>query len=220
MLIIQCDFDDTITVGNVSTIIRDAFGPEELLRMEDEYVGGKYSVEESNIRQFALIKASKEEITDLVREKVVVREGFGEFVEYCRAETIPLVVVSSGLDLYIDPVMQRQGLGDVEYHSAKAEVTPSGVRVGYTDPLGAPLTSGFKDAYVLHHKRAGATVVYIGDGLSDIGPAHHADYVMARSTLAERLRAEGMAFRPFATFHDVRDHVDDIRRRLADGAIG
>ena len=214
MLTVQCDFDDTITVGNVSALIRDAFGTEELLPIEEEYLRGGSTVEESNIRQFAMVRAEREAIEELVRRRVAVREGFGEFVDYCRTEGVRLVVVSSGLDLYIGPVMERLGLGDVEVHSAKAEVTPSGIRVTYAGPSGAPLPSGFKDSYVRHFKIGGSTVVCIGDGLSDVGPAREADFVLARSTLGERLRASGVPFYPFCTFHDVRGHVQTIRRRI------
>ena len=66
MLLVQCDFDDTITVGNVSEAIREAFAPDGWRAMEEEYLAGKYSVEESNIRQFAPVRARKEDIEDFV----------------------------------------------------------------------------------------------------------------------------------------------------------
>ena len=215
MLIAQCDFDNTITVGEVSAIVRDAFGPDSWDEMEEEYLQGRYSVEESNVRQFSLISAGRHEIEDVVRERTVVREGFLEFVSYCRRASVRLVVVSSGLDLYIRPVMEMLGLSDVEVHCAKGEVTPSGIRVSYADPAGAPLLTGFKDSYVPSLRRAGGAVVYLGDSLSDVGPARLADFVMAHGSLQELLRAEGVPFYPFDDFHDVRRHLDAVRERLA-----
>ena len=79
MLMIQCDFDDTITDGNVSEIIREAFAPPGWNAMEDEYLEGKLSVEESNIAQFALITADRREIEEYVLGAVVVRFAFDEF---------------------------------------------------------------------------------------------------------------------------------------------
>ena len=78
------------------------------------------------------------------------------------------------------------------------------------------ITSGFKDAYVRRFKQSGDTVIYIGDGLSDIRPAMEADFVMARSTLAEHLRANDVPHFPFNNFVDVCKHVGAIRR-AADG---
>jgi len=213
-LIVQCDFDNTITVGAVSFIVRDAFGPDALEQMEEEYIQGKYTVEQSNVRQFAMISASKQELEEVIRERTVVREGFPEFVSYCRDESIRFVVVSSGLDLYIKPVMEMLGLSDVEVYSGKGEITPSGIKVSYTDPSGSPLRRGFKDSYVPYLRGADDTVVYLGDGLSDVGPARLADFVMAHGTLAKLLRAEGTRFRTFDTFHDVRRHLNDIATGL------
>ena len=208
---VQCDFDDTVTVGNVSTLIRDAFAPDGWRDMEDEYISGRYSVEESNIRQFALLEAPKKEIEDLVVAEVVVREGFSEFVDYCSGNGMRLVVVSSGLDLYINPTMNREGLSHLEVHSAEVHVTPSGIQVKYTDPSGDAITTGFKESYLREFKRAGHTVIYLGDGLSDIVPATEADFVIARSTLEQRLREERIPCYGFSTFGDVVRHIEEIR---------
>ena len=214
MILVQCDFDDTITVGNVSAAIREMYGPEDWATMEKEFVSGKYSVEESNIRQFALVKADKKAIEDLVLGDVVVRYAFDEFVDYCHGVGIRLVVVSSGLDLYIDPTLVQLGLEHLEVHSGMAEVTPQGVSVEYTNPLGNVITRGFKESYVRYHKQEGNTVIYIGDGLSDIVPAEEADFVIARSTLEDHFRSRGLPYFSFDTFNDVGKHVEEIRQRI------
>ena len=214
MLIIQCDFDDTITVGNVSVAIREAFATGDWLKMEEEYHSGKYSVEESNIRQYPLVKASKEEIEEFVLGGVVVRYAFDEFVEYCRGEGIRLVIVSSGLDLYIRPTMDQLGFEHLEVYSGMAQVTPDGIEVTYTDPSGAPIIRGFKESYLRHFRGEGHTVVYVGDGLSDRVPADEADFVIARSILEEYLRDSQLPHFSFDTFTDVGKHVEEIRQGL------
>ena len=211
MLLVQCDFDDTITDGNVSVAIREVFGPDGWRSMEREFQDGKFSVEESNIRQYALVKASQEDIEDFVLGDVVLRFGFEQFVEYCRAVEIKMVIVSSGLDLYINPVIQPLGY-DLEVYSAQARVSGAGITVSYKDPSGAPLTRGFKESYVRHFKEQGHTVVYVGDGLSDIVPASEADYVIARDTLEEHSRANGLSYHSFETYEDVAKHVEEIRK--------
>ena len=215
MLMVQCDFDDTITVGNVSVAIRDAFGTDDWSKMEEEYLSGVYSVEESNIRQYALIKAGKREIEEFVLGGVVVRYAFDEFVDYCQGEGIRLAVVSSGLDLYIRPIMDQLGFDHLEVYSGKAEVTPNGIEVSYTDNSGAAITRGFKESYVRHFRSEGHTVVYIGDGLSDRVPAEEADFVIARSGLEEYLRDSRLPHFSFATFTDVGKHVEEIRKGQA-----
>ena len=213
-MIVQCDFDDTITIGNVSAAIHDAFGPDDWLSMEEEYLSGKYSVEESNIRQFALVRAEKEEIEAFVLGDVAVRYAFDQFVEYCLGEGVRLVIVSSGLDLYINPTISQMGFDHLDVYSGKAQVTPEGIKVEYTDPGGATITNGFKDSYIRHFKSQGNTVAYVGDGLSDITPAHEADFVIARGTLEEHCKESGLPYFGFETFDDVGRHVEEIRQRL------
>ena len=213
MLLVQCDFDDTITIGNVSALIRTAFAPDEWREMEDEYHAGLYSVEESNIRQFALVRAARTEIEDYVRTHVIVRDGFEEFVRYCRREGIRLAVVSSGLDLYIRPTMQRLGLERLKVSSGKAHVNRSGIQVEYTGPSGKSLRRAFKESFLRHFKTSGYTVIYIGDGLSDIVPATEADFVIARSDLEHHFRDNALPCYTFRTFKDVVGHVEEIRRQ-------
>ena len=211
MLMVQCDFDDTVSVGNVSTAIRMEFGPDRWREMEEEYFSGRYSVEESNIRQFGLVQASKAEIDRFIADHVMVRPGFAEFVGHCGDVGLRIVVVSSGLDIYVGPTLRRLGLDDLEFHAARAEVTGLGIEVAYVDPWGDGITRGFKDSFAKHFKRSGYSVIYVGDGRSDIGPAAEADFVIARSTLGRHLRENGLPYYSFETFWDVRRHVDEIR---------
>ena len=61
-------------------------------------------------------------------------------------------------------------------------------------------------------KSQGHTIIYVGDGLSDITPAREAGFVIARSTLERYLKENGLPYYGFDTFADVRNHVEEIRR--------
>ena len=212
MLVVQCDFDDTITVGNVSTLIREAFAPEDWVDMEREYYAGRYSVEESNIRQFARITASQAEIERYVVQRSRVRPGFVPFVEKCRQAGIRLMVASSGLDLYIRPILASVGLGELEAYSARATVTPAGIHVSYSDASGSAIDRGFKESHVRNLKAGGDTVVYVGDGASDVVAARESDHVIARSTLERHFAANGLPHYTFQDFTDVWRHVEAIHQ--------
>lgn len=214
MLVVQCDFDNTITVGNVGTAIRTVFGPDDWRRMEEDYLAGRCSLEESNIRQYARLQASQKDLSEFVLTQVVVRDGFEGFVGYCQSQGIRLVVVSSGLDLYVRPTMKRLGLDLLEVYSASACVTQSGIQVEYHGPSGTVITRGFKESFVRDFKERGHTVIYVGDGLSDITPATEADFVIARSTLEQHLTSHGLPCYDFCTFEDVTCRVEEIRRVL------
>ena len=216
MLLVQCDFDDTISIGNVSVALREAFCPDGWRAIEREYHDGKHSVEESNILQYALMRVTSAEIERFVESHVAVRDGFADFAQWCRANSV-LLVVSSGLELYVRPTMRRLGLNNIEVHAGLGRVSPSGILVEYFDPRGRPLTRGYKESYLREFKRLGHRVVYVGDGLSDIVPSTEADVTIARSTLAARLAADEVPHRTFETFDDVRAEVESVRRETARG---
>ena len=203
MYTIQCDFDDTITVNNVSEELRKAFAPEEWRSIEEAYTAGQFGVEESNRRQFALIQATKQQIEQHVIKTTVVRPGFSEFVNYCQGEEIQLVVVSSGVDLYIDPTLRRLGMADLERYSGTGRVSDHGVIVDYADPFGGLLEEGFKLEHLRFLKQRQRPIIYIGDGASDLVPAAEADFVIARSSLAESYRSRSLPYFRFDDFHDV-----------------
>ena len=48
-ILIQTDFDNTVTKGNVSELIHDEFGPENWPEIYEKYKKGLITVEESNI---------------------------------------------------------------------------------------------------------------------------------------------------------------------------
>ena len=69
MLIVQCDFDDTITIGNVSTAIRTAFLTDNKWRqVEEKYLSGECSVEESNREQFSMMKKQHMTLKSLITQ--------------------------------------------------------------------------------------------------------------------------------------------------------
>jgi 2-hydroxy-3-keto-5-methylthiopentenyl-1-phosphate phosphatase len=176
--------------------------------MEAEYHAGKYTVEESNIRQFALVKASRDDVEDFVKSNLVVRDGFSDFVDYCQRSGIDLAVVSSGLDVYVNLTMSILGANYASHHAASTTFTQSGIELKYTSPTGSLITAGFKDSFVRHHKNQGRTVIYIGDGHSDIRPSGIADYTIARSSLADYLSQQNTPHDRFETFMDVQNYVE------------
>ena len=210
MLTVQCDFDETIVTCNVSHLLLKAFAGEGWQCAQALYDANRISVEESNRRQFALLNEDEEAINDFVLANIEVRPGFSRFVEYCLDSGIHFTVVSNGIDLYVLPVMRSLGLSNIEVHCARSKITPSGVVLSYLDPSGSDCAQGFKLSWLRHHKSQRRSVVYIGDGKSDIAAASEADYVIARSTLYSHFQSSGLTCFEFENFSDVRKAVEHI----------
>ncbi len=202
-MIVQCDFDGTVTVNNLSLLLRERFAIGDWRKIESDYLRGELSVEQSNMRQYALIKEPRERLQEFARENVEVRPGFIQFVEHCRAAGVGLVIVSSGLDFYIEAALDQLGISDLELHCAGTSFSQDGIVVSYLDPEGKAVDEGFKKSWLAWLKGRGGSVIYIGDGLSDLEAACAADYVFAIGHLPRLLSASSIAHRTFSDFHDI-----------------
>jgi len=206
-MIIQCDFDGTIIRNNLSVLIREYFAPDTWRAIEADYLRGQITVEESNRRQFALVEEPKERLQEFVCCHIDVRQGFPEFIAACEAKGNHLVIVSSGLDFYIEPVLRELGISDTELYCGKTEFNENGITVNYADQKGNTIECGFKISYMNWLKGLDRSIVYIGDGLSDIEAARNADYVFATGHLAMLLREEHVSWSYFDNFIDIRNKL-------------
>ena len=206
-MIIQCDFDGTITRNNLSVLLRENFASAEWQKLENDYLHGSLAVEQSNKLQYRLVKESKEKLQEFVRQHIEVKPGFLEFVDYCRESAIPFVIVSSGLDFYIETVLAEIGMPDLELHCGQTYFGNDGIIVSYHDPEGNIINEGFKKKYLTALKKRGNNIIYIGDGLSDLEAARDADHVFATGHVPELLTVESVLYSVFSDFYDLLHQV-------------
>ena len=206
-MIIQCDFDGTIIRNNLSVLIREHFAPDAWRAIETDYLEGRITVEESNRRQFALIKEPKGRLQEFVRCHIDVRQGFPEFTADCEAKGNQLVIVSSGLDFYIEVVLSELGMSDIEMYCGKTEFSEKGIMVSYHNHNGNIIEHSFKTGKLNWLKGRDKSIIYIGDGLSDLAAVHNADYVFATGHLATLLKEEHVSWSYFTDFNDIRNKL-------------
>lgn len=208
-MLIQCDFDGTITEEDASFFLLDKFAQGDWRGLFQQYREQKISVGEFNTGAFAMVKADKHTVLEALEGNMKVRAGFHELVGYCLKEGLRFVIVSNGLDFYIRAVLEESGLTDLEVHAAQASFHPTGMKVRYIGPNGKTLDDGFKDAYIESFLGLGFRVVYIGNGDSDIAPARHAHRVFATGDLLAYSKENNLNCRPFTDFREV---VEDLEQ--------
>ena len=206
-ILIQCDFDGTITTEDVSFMLLDAFAKGDWHAINDEYTAGKITVGEFNERAFALIKAGIREMLDYLQGKVIVRSGLKAFVELCKKKRIRLVIVSNGWDFYVKQILEENGLENVEYHSAETFFDSGKLQVRYVGPDGSIVDTEFKDSYVSKYIKEGYHVVYIGNGSSDLSPAKGAHQVFATESLLKHCQRTGLTCIPFTSFLEINQVI-------------
>ena len=202
-ILIQCDFDGTVTVDDISFMLLDAFATGDWRKLDDEYTAGKITVGEFNDRAFAMLRAGKKEMLDYLKGKVVVRAGFKEFVKLCQEKGIRLVIISNGWDFYVKQILGDIGINGVEYHSAETYFEGGKLQVRYIGPEGQVVDTEFKEKYVRKFNNEGYDVVYVGNGTSDLSPARGARKIFATDSLLENCRKAGINCVPFTSFDEI-----------------
>jgi 2-hydroxy-3-keto-5-methylthiopentenyl-1-phosphate phosphatase len=202
-ILVQCDFDGTVTEEDISFFLLDAFAQGDWRQLLREYKEHRMSVGEFNTRAFAMVKADKHKLLEALKDNVKVRAGFHELVNYCLKKGFRLVIVSNGLNFYVEAVLKDLGLRSIEVYAAQASFHPEGMKVQYVGPDGKRLEDGFKEAYTQSFLKLGYRVIYIGNGDSDVAPAKYAHHLFATGDLLAYCRENNLKYKPFETFIDV-----------------
>ncbi len=198
------DFDNTITRGDVLDGIIERFAAgDEWRALEMAWSRGEIGAQQCLDGQMRCLRASRAEFEQHL-EGVEFDPGFGALCDLLRRESIELTIVSDNFDEFIDAILRRKGYAHVRRFANHLEcrddrVVPS---FPFANPE-CPACAHCKKTHFLPPRHDARTVVYIGDGRSDLCPARHADLVYAKSTLLHVLRTEGVPCVAFDTLADV-----------------
>lgn len=201
--LVQCDFDGTITEEDVSFMLLDAFADGDWRQLHRDYEAGGMSVGRFNTDAFAMVKANRDSLLKVARRGVRIRPGFRELVTCCRRKGFRFVVVSNGLDFYIEAILKDMGLGDIEFFAAETRFHPEGLKVQYIAPDGSILDDDFKVAYVNSFLSEGYRIIYMGNGTSDLAPAKRCHYIFATGNLLIHCQRANLACAPFTDLNQV-----------------
>ncbi len=210
--LIQCDFDGTITEKDISFMLLDTFADEDWRQLLEEYKEGRISVGWFNMKAFAMIKAERQVLLEFVRRRVRIRPGFREMMDYCHERDCRFVIVSNGLDFYIEAILRDIGMESIEVFAAQTQFLPEGIQTQYIGPDGYPLEDGFKDAYVSLFLENGYQMVYIGDGFSDVSPARQCHHIFATGELLNQCTKKNLSCTCFVDFYDVVKGLESLER--------
>jgi len=201
--LIQCDFDGTITEKDVGFFLLDSFADGDWRQLLTQYREGKISVNNFNTHAFAMIKADRQTLLKFAQGKMKIRAGVHELITYCRRKGFQFVIVSNGMDFYIEAVLRDIGIENIEVFAAQTRFSPEGVDTRYIGPEGNQLENGFKEAYTELFLSQGYRLVYVGNGISDIPPARQAHHIFATGELLTYCKETNLNCIPFVDLNDI-----------------
>ncbi|HEX4947921.1 MAG TPA: HAD-IB family phosphatase [Blastocatellia bacterium] len=196
------DFDGTITdTDSLVFLTRElGGGPAVLDSVGKQLRANTMTLREGITTEMATIRAPFAEAEALLRARIKVDPDFPRFVQWCRAEQIPLTVLSAGFHEVIDLFLPPTEFPDLNILASRIQPLETGWQCVFRDDS----DYGHDKAAAIERARAqGYHTIFIGDGLSDRASAEVADEVFAKRYLAEYCRARGIACREFQTFAEV-----------------
>lgn len=211
------DFDGTLVDPNVAILLVEEFAENgrKIAHEIDELLHtGQIGLREAWQRQAAILPGNRiPEMARFVRQKVPLRQGAREFLRLADRHSVPVTVVSGGLEFYIREVLDREGI-DLPIRSDRLLVEPDG-RVRVIHPYEHPTCRlcGICKAAIVDGPGAQRTV-FVADGSTDRYGAETADIVFARRRLLDYCRRAGIPCFPFEDFAPV---TSQFRRWLEEG---
>lgn len=222
---IVTDFDGTLMHQDVGDTIMHELG---VYRNENAREGLRlYKEKKIGSRDlipviFSYLEDKKKQVDEVI-EGIHPREGALPFLDFCRENDFPVTILSDGMGYYIDQITAKFNIhvdkivsNPITYHENGEYLLDM-----QNDNPACSWCGCCKAGVVRRLKQEGHSVVYIGDGSSDLYGSGFADWVFARSSLAAHLERAGESYFPYESFHDVlrvlKPQIEAFRSGTAGG---
>lgn len=196
-LAVICDFDGTVTEVDVGHQVYAHFGDERWREVNQRWRRGEISSKECLIGEYSFVDASEQE----VREHILTMNldpNLSTLVKICRENNIPMAIASDGFDFYINAMLERHGLGDLQVYCNELKFNGRKVELSFPyHDSGCGACGNCKKLHVQKFKDDSRAVIYIGDGLSDRFGARASDVIFAKGELAGYLTDNDVDFIEF-----------------------
>ncbi|MGA3244747.1 MAG: MtnX-like HAD-IB family phosphatase [Bacteroidota bacterium] len=215
MLRVFSDFDGTIALEDVGSHLFRTFAGARANDIVQHLLNGTISARECLMQECKAVESATLSELERFVGQFSLDPAFGVFVDFCRHRSIPVVVLSDGLDFYVERLLRKNGLGDLPFFSNHLELVEQGAvtklvpSFPHTDAE-CLVCGNCKRNHLLTLSGDDDIIVYVGDGISDRCPVRYADIVFAKGPLIRYCQEQNITYHEFRTFDDVRGRLEAI----------
>ena len=197
-LVVFFDFDNTITRFDVIDDMLERFSMDDRwIALENKWKKGRIGSRECLKGQVEGIRISRKGL-DSYLHRVKLDPHFKKILGLLRSKNVKTVILSDNFDYILKTVLKVNGVNGLRIYSNKVKVANDRLMPSF--PLAKKNCNGTcghcKDTSMHRVAGKGDTLVYIGDGRSDICPAKSADIVFAKDALLDYFRSKKLEHIP------------------------
>ncbi|KAK8060230.1 2-3-diketo-5-methylthio-1-phosphopentane phosphatase [Apiospora sp. TS-2023a] len=232
------DFDGTITLQDTNDYMTDnmGFGYELRRKGMDDVLDGKRTFADSFKEMLDSVKAPFDECLRVLTENIKLDPAFKEFFDWCRANNVPVVVLSGGMQPVIRAVLAHlvgeEAVKHMQIVSNDVAVSPGHTDIneegGWTITYHDESEHGHDKSLEIRPYAAlkeRPVMFYAGDGVSDLSAAKETDLLFARAgrDLVMYCERENVPFTVFHSFSDIHKIVQSVvegKKTVQEAATG
>jgi 2-hydroxy-3-keto-5-methylthiopentenyl-1-phosphate phosphatase len=213
MMRIFSDFDGTIATEDVGDRLSRRFAGLQVEEIIGYYRDGSINARECLTRKCEAVETATQDEVGQFIDEFSLDPTFKGFVEFCQGRDLGLVILSDGLDFYVERLLRNNGFGGLSFYSNHLEFVLSGAvtklvpSFPYADAE-CHLCGNCKRNHLLTLSADDDIIVYIGDGISDQCPVRYADIVFAKGSLIPYCQEKNITYHEFRNFDEVIQRLE------------
>ncbi|EHY52804.1 hypothetical protein HRR83_007646 [Exophiala dermatitidis] len=225
------DFDGTITLQDTNDFITDNYGMgyEERRKLFHAVINHTDTFRNTFQQMLDSWHLPFPKVLEILRDNITLDPYFKEFMVWAREHDVPVIVLSSGmipvLETLLRHLLGEDLMSDIEIVANEVQLrapgnsldVPDGWTIKFHDDSGfghdKSLTiRPYADAISKMPPQERPTLLYAGDGVSDLSAARETDLLFARAgqDLVTWCEKEGIPFTTFENWKTILDETKDI----------
>ncbi len=205
------DFDNTITTCDVLDEIIKTFSiDKKWIDLENAWLAEEIGTKECLEGQLRGVRVTKDKLCEFLTT-IKLDHHFHKLLTFLQNHGVKPVILSDNFSFIIEWLLQSYGVKDAKVYANslkfyKDRLIPS---FPYDNPF-CLSCAHCKKIHLTKDEHEDKLIVYIGDGRSDICPAHVSDIVFAKDKLSEHLQKEKKDFIHYENLGDVYTYFKGV----------
>lgn len=210
--IVFFDFDNTIATCDVFDNMLLLFSKDDRwVELEKRWKSGRIGSKtclENQLRGMDL----NTKALDAYLPKIKIDGYFKQVYKLLQSRKVKTYILSDNYDYIINKVLKINKIKDLKVYANKLRFTKTKVITDYPfKNKDCQICAHCKSKNLLAKATKDSTIIYVGDGESDVCPAKHAHIVFAKDHLLRHLKESKL---DYMAFNNLRDVLVYLKRKL------